>query len=116
MILSSFGCRLNSIAGKEEEPMIARAADMLPEVESSYAGPKLEMTKDADGKLRGKVTKEFVDGVRSWFKEGKVSCIQALRRCQACCLSNMHFRCPTSDSRQYIGGMHGKLFLEHTKS
>lgn len=46
---------------------------MLPEVESSYAGPKMETETDGKGKSRGKITKDYVDGMRAWFKEGKVS-------------------------------------------
>lgn len=53
--------------------MINRARDMLPEVESSYAGPKMEVYTDKKGKSRGKITQEYVDGMRAWFKEGKVS-------------------------------------------
>jgi hypothetical protein len=52
--------------------MINRARDMLPEVESDYAGPKMETVKDSKGRSRGKITKEYVDGMRAWFKDGKV--------------------------------------------
>lgn len=45
---------------------------MLPEVESNYEGPKMETIQDAKGKSRGKITQDYVDGMRQWFKEGKL--------------------------------------------
>jgi len=63
-----------AIAGKDEVSMITRAVDLLAngmEVEADYAGPKMETEDDGKGKKRAKITKEYIDEMKAWFKDGK---------------------------------------------
>lgn len=64
-----------AIAGQDEVSMIARAEEQLKngmEVDSSYDGPRIAEAKDRDGKRTGRITQEFIDEMRQWFKDGKL--------------------------------------------
>lgn len=75
--LSRSSCASNyRIAGQEEASTIARIQEQLDagtvELESSYTGPAMETYTTSTGKTRAKITHQYIDEMRAWFKGGKV--------------------------------------------
>ena len=54
--------------------MISRADDLLKgmTIEADYTGPRLEEQPEKNGKKPRRITQKYIDGMRSWFKSGKI--------------------------------------------